>query len=734
MPRATWGQTNFNGGEWSPFVYGRINLEKYKTALQVCENYVPTAQGMLTRRPGTKYVAAVKDSTAKTRLQRFEFSTTQAYVLEFGNNYIRFFANDGQLNISAPSAYNGATAYVIGDLVAQGGVNYYCIAATTGNAPPNATYWYPLTGTIYEIPTTYATADLFNLNFTQSADTLYIVHPSYAPMKLQRFGATNWKLTALSFLDGPYLTTNATTTTLTLSAVGPGAGITVTASAVTGINGDTGFKASDVGRQLRFKSGANWGWGTITAFTDTTHVTMTVTSAPSSAVASTTWRLGLYNSANGYPSAVTFHEDRLVFGGCTQYPQRLDGSNSSDYENMAPSAADGTVAANNAYSFSLNANTVNAIRWLASDERALLVGTAGGEWIVRASDNTSAISATNVVAKQSTKFGSANVAPAQVGKSTLFIVRSGKKMRELAYVFTVDGFQAPDMTLVAEHVTGAGLSQLAVTTLPYPVVWGVRADGQLVGFTYEREQEVAGWHRHVIGGYSNAGQSAAAIVESVAAIPYTDGSRDEVWVIVNRYINGATKRYVEVMSKWWENGDALADGIFVDGALTYSGVSASTLSGLSHLEGQSVTVLAGGATHPNVTVTSGQITLSRSVTKAQIGLGYNSTARTMAIEAGAADGVAQGKKQRVFKVMMRLWQSLGLQLEATKNSTTAWVDQTFRKAGDPMDSAPPIFSGIKVWNYEGTFTEGPTVAFRQNLPLPSNVSLLVARIDTEDGN
>jgi len=734
MPKATWAQTNFNGGEWSPLAYGRINIDKYKAALQTCENYVPTVQGMLTRRSGTRFVAEVKDSTAKTRLQRFEFSITQAYQLEFGNKYIRFYANDGQLQVAGVAAYSGATAYNIGDLVVQGGVNYYCIAATTGNAPPNVTYWYPLTGTIYEIPTPYLTADLFALNFTQSADTLYITHNGYAPMKLQRFGATTWKLVALALTDGPYLSTNATATTLTLSGAGPGTGITVTASAVTGINGGAGFQVSDVGRLLRFKSGTNWGWGTITAFTDTTHVTMTVTAAPSSAAAAATWRLGVYGTLNGYPGAVTFHEDRLVFGGCTQYPQRLDGSNSSDYENMAPTDPDGTVPANRSYAFSLNANTVNAIRWMASDEHGLLVGTAGGEWIVRASDNTSAISPTNVQAKQSTTYGSAQVQCARKGKAVLFVVRGGKKVRDLTYVFTIDGFQVADRTVVAEHVPGGGISQIAVAELPYSTVWGVRADGQLIGMTYELDQEVWGWHRHPIGGYSNAGKTVGAIAESVSTIPSSDATRDEVWVIVNRYINGGTKRYVEVMSKFWSDGDTLANGVFVDASLTYSGAPATTITGLAHLEGQTVQVLADGATHPDCTVSGGAITLQRSASTVQIGFGYNSVCRTMSIEAGAGDGVAQGKLCRVFKVFIRLWQSLGLDWLLVKNGVDTWTPQTFRLTADAMSAPPALFSGFKTWPYEQGPVQGAYVGFRQSQPLPSNVSLLVARIDTEDGN
>lgn len=731
MAKATWAQTNFNGGEWSPLAYGRVNLEKYRTALQTCENYVPTTQGMLTRRPGTRYVAEVKDSSKSTRLVRFEFSTTQAYVLEFGDKYIRVYLNAGQLQVSGVSAYSGVAAYVPGNLVSQAGINYYCIANTTGNAPPNATYWYPLTGTIFEVPTNYAAADLFQLSFTQSADTLYIAHASYPPAKLQRFGSTNWTLTNLSLLDGPYLPTNATTTTLTLAAAAVGAQA-VTASSTTGINGGTGFVAADVGRVLRFKSGANWGWGTITAFTDSTHVTCTFVTAPSSAAAATTWRLGVYGTSNGYPRAVMFHEDRLVFGGCTQYPQRLDGSNSSDYENFAPSDADGTVPASRAYSFSLNANTVNAIYWMHSDERALLVGTAGGEWVVRASDSTSAISPSNIVAKQTTTYGSSQVQSVRMGKAAVFVMRNKKKIRELAYVFTVDGFQSPDLTLVGEHVTGSGVTQLATANLPYPIVWATRADGQLIGMTYERDQEVSGWHRHVIGGYSNAGKTSAAIVESVACIPSSDATRDETWVIVNRYINGGTKRYIEVLSKFWSDGDTLPACVFVDASLEYNGVAATTISGLGHLEGQTVQVLADGAAHPDCTVSAGAITLSRSATRVQVGFGYNSTCTTMSIEAGSVDGVAQGKKQRVFRVFARLWQTVGMQWK--NNASGAWTSQPFRVTSDPMSAAVPLFSGFVTWAYESSFEQGTTVSFRQPQPLPSNVSLLVARIDTEDGN
>lgn len=723
MPRATWMQTNFNGGEWSPLTSGRVNLEKYKNALSLCRNYVPTPQGGITRRPGFKWAAEVKDSSKRARLQRFEFSTTQAYVLEFGPSYIRFYANDGQLQTSGVAAYNNATAYAIGDLVTNGGVTYYCIAATTGNAPPNATYWYAHTGTIYEIPTPYAEADLFNLNFAQSADVLYIVHPSYPPRKLQRLGATKWTLSTISFRDGPYLIANTSSTTLTSSVAGPGAA-TVTASAVTGINNDTGFQASDVGRIIRLKSGSTWGWGTITAVGSTTSITVNWTVAVGTSAA-TTWRLGVWGATNGYPVSVCFHEDRLVFAGCTQYPQRLDGSNTSDYENFSPSATDGTIADSNAYSFSLNSNTVNAVRWIQSDERGMVIGTAGGEWIVRGSSVTnSALTPTNVSAKQPSTFGSAAVQAVKVGKGTLFVQRNARRLRELAYVYTVDGFMAPDISQLAEHLPGRGIKQMAVQWTPYQVIWACCNDGSLISLTYDREQEIVGWAQHTIGGNGT--------VESVACIPSSDSRRDELWALTNRTIGGTTKRYVEYSAKYWENGDAVKDCVFLDSAATYSGTPVSTISGLSYLEGQTVSVLADGAAHPDCVVSSGNISLQRSASTVQVGLSYNSEGQTQRIEAGGADGTAQGKLKRIHRVIFRFFQSIGLTVQANWNGAPA-IEEPFRDSSMPMDNGVTPYTGDKRWAWEGTWETEGFVAWKQSQPLPSNILALVVQLETQDG-
>ena len=200
MPSTRIYSRSFAGGELSPEMFGRIDDVKFQTGAAKMRNFIATPQGPAENRPGTAFVAEVKDSTKRTRLIPFTYSTTQTMVLEVGNQYIRFHTQGATLQAGTPAAYNAATPYVIGDLVSSGGTNYYCIAATTGNAPPNATYWYPLPSSAYEIPTPYLEADIPTIHYVQSADVLTLVHPNYAPRELRRLGATTWTLSTISFV------------------------------------------------------------------------------------------------------------------------------------------------------------------------------------------------------------------------------------------------------------------------------------------------------------------------------------------------------------------------------------------------------------------------------------------------------------------------------------------------------------------------------------------------------
>lgn len=678
MPKVSPIQGSFNGGEISPLLYGRTDFDQYKTAVRTCTNMVPMVQGPVTRRPGTYFAAEVKDSSRATRLYRFEFSTTQAYIIEFGHTYCRFYRDNGRIE-----------------------------------SPP---------GTPVEIVTPYAEADLFELKFTQSADVLYIAHPDYLPQKITRSSHTSWSITQISFQDGPYLIENTGTTTMQPSATGPSAGITVTASAAT-------FVATDVSRYIRIKHGSVWGWGFITAVTSSTLVTVTGVKAFGATTATSEWRLGLWTATLGYPGAVTFFEDRLCWGGSPAAPQRVDMSCIGDYENMAPTEIDATVSDDNAVSVTLNSNDVQVIRWMSDDEKGLLVGTVRGEWIVRPSSQGEALTPTNVSAKQSTTHGSANVQVLRAAKAALYVQRSGRKLRELAYVYEVDGFKSPDMTVLAEHITQSGIKEIAYQQEPQSVVWAALNNGRLGGFTYEREQKVLGWHAHDLGGYFDAGHTQPARVESVACIPAPDGARDEVWVIVNRRINGGTKRYVEYMTKMWERGDAQEDAFFVDCGLTYNGVPADVMTGLSHLNGETVSILADGAVHPSKVVSGGEITLNREYSVVQVGLPYNSDVQALRMDVGAADGTAQGKIQRSHRIIFRFHDTLGVSVGPTFDK----LDRlTFRKASDPMSAPVTLFSGDKEQPWDGEYTDENLVCLRWDTPLPGTLIAVMPQLHTQD--
>lgn len=747
-------QDSFAGGEFSPLLQGRVSADRYKESVDTCLNYIPTVQGPVTRRPGTYYVAEVKDSSKDTRLVSFEFSTTQAYVLEFGDLYIRFYKDNAQI----------------------------------------------ISGTPVEVVSPYVEADLYELKFTQSADVLYITHPSYAPRKLTRTSHTSWTLTTITFLDGPYLPINTTTTTITPS--GTTGAITLTASAAT-------FASTDVGRLVRIKHGSTWGYATITSFTSTTVVNATVNSAFGATTAATTWRLGVWSVTTGYPACVTFHEDRLFFAGSPNVPQRLDGSKSGDYENFAPTDTAGTVASDNALAFNLNANDVNVIRWMTSDEKGLLVGTVGGEWSVRASSQSEALTPTNVSAKRATSFGSADIQPIQSGKATIYVQRDLRKVRELTYFYDVDGFRAPDITVLAEHITKTGLVQLAYMKSPQAIIWGVRYDGVLIGLTYERESDNlrAGWHRHIVGGVSDAAGN-EAIVESVAVIPAPEGDRDELWMTVRRRVDGATVRYVEYMTKFFETEDFQEDAFFVDSGLTYddpktvtaitaanppvvtsaghgfsngdyvrisyaegmtevngntykianvaantfelqtiSGVNVdgtgygaylgsgevrklvTTISGLSHLEGQTVSVLADGAVLPDTTVSGGSITLPLRSSVVAVGLGYNSDLKLLRFDAGSQDGTSLGKTRRTHRVGMQLYRTLGLKLGMSFDSLDTI---TFRTSSDPMTRAPSLYTGIRSETVSADYDFENQICIRQDQPLPGTILAIMPQMVTQD--
>lgn len=765
MGRASQSIHAFNAGEFSPLMNGRQDVEKYASALATCFNAIPLVQGAWVRRPGMKFLTQAKYHDKLARVLPFQYSVTQTYVLEFGYQYIRFHSNHAPVTLTGQNitgvtkanpavvTYAGADTYANGDRVYISGVvgmtqlngREFIVANVNAGANTfelqnsdatnvNSTNY----GTwssggsvaeIYEVATAFAEADLAGIRVLQSADTLYILHPDFPPQTLVRSAATSWTLANITFVDGPYDNLNTTATTLTPSAA-TGTGVTLTASAVTGINSGQGFLTTDVGRLIRIKEGSVWGYVTVTGWTSTTVVTVTVNNTLTNTSAKVNWRMGLWSDTSGFPACGTFYEDRLFLAGAALFPQRLDSSKSGVYTNFSPTDTAGVVADDNAVGFTLNSDDVNVIRWLAPNEKGLLAGTSRGEWQVKASTLNEALTPTNISAKPSTRHGAANVAPVLAGKAVLFVQRSERKLRELAYVFEVDGFKAPDMTRLAEHVSRGGITQLAYQEQPQAIMWGVRGDGLLLGMTYERDENVVGWHRHELGGYSNAGGTVAAQVESITVVPDPDATRDELYAVVKRYINGGVKRYIEYSTKMWETGDTQTAAFYFDCGYTITNASPSlTVTGLWHLEGQTVCAYVDGSVHNDVTVTNGTVTLERLGTVVTLGYCYNSDGQSMPFEGGSPDGSAQGKKKRVNRVGFWLVDTLGL----TFGRDFDHLDEILERVwGTDHGTATELFTGVKRMRHEGQNDRYGQVCWRANGPFPANVLSLMPQVDVAD--
>ena len=752
MARVAVELTNFTGGELSPRLDGRTDLTKYTSGCATLENLVVYPHGSAARRPGSTFLAEVANSANKTRLIPFEFSTTQTYMLEFSNLKMRVYKDSGavlegdktisgitQANPAVVTAtshgYSNGDEVVITGVVGMTEVNgkRFLVAGKTTNtfqltnkdgANINSSSFTTYTSggvsnKVFEITTPYTTAQLFDLKFAQSADVMYITHPEHEVEKLSRTAHTAWTLTDVDFTNGPYMDANITTTTLNPGSHTVGTGVAVVASAVTGINSGSGFLSTDVGRLLQFGTG----YGKITAVADTLNITITIIEDLGSSTASANWSLGSFSDTTGHPSCVTFFEQRLVFAGTTNQPQTVFFSKSGDYENMDANIG-GTVADDDAIIYTIASNQVNAIRFMTAT-RTLIIGTAGGEFTVSGGGTDNAITPTNILIKKQSNHGAANVDAIAVGNATLFLQRAKRKIRELAYNFDVDGYIAPDMTILAEHISEGGLTQLAYQQEPNQIIYAVRGDGELIGLTYQREQQVTAWHRHIFGGVFGSGN---AVCESVAVIP-TDDTEYEVYVIVKRTINGVTRRFVEFINNFDFTETDNTTFNFLDSALAYSGSAVTTISGLDHLEGQTVGILANGATHPDKTVSSGSITLDRASTNVKVGLAYNSILQTMRIDAGSQNGTSQGKTKRIYEITIRLFESVGVEVgESLDNMERI----PFRTSSDPMDQGIPPFTGDKAVEFRGNYDTDGFIFVRQTQPLPLTILSLYPELQTND--
>ena len=818
MPKYSVLQNNFTAGEVSPKLANRQDLVAYKNGLKTCQNYMPRNEGGISNRPGTIYCAALKDHTKQARLQQFVYSNADSYMLEVGNLYIRFYKDSGQIlnsdltitgittanpavvTSAAHGLSNGDQVYiteVVGMTEINSATQYYTVANVTANTfevqdqdgtNVNSTSFttYSSAGVvnkIYTLTTPYLEADVFELDFKSSADTIFITHPDYAPRKLVRTSDTNWTLTPLMkdtdspaatllFTNGPYLDENTTAVTFTLSggAYAPTNTPTLTASSAT-------FASTDLGRLVRIWNGTAYGWGEITTYTSTTVVTLTVKGTVTLAgTAQTLWSLGAWSETTGFPVSSTFYQSRHCYTALSAGFERVWASETDSFLDFSPGVGD-----SNPIDATLAGASQGLPIWLASHDE-LRIGSIDGVNTVQSASDSQPLGPTSIKATKVSASGSKlRVRPLEIDNITVYPSFSGKLIYQLGYDYKSDGFKASPINLLSRDITKDGVTQLAYAKEPDATIWAVRTDGYLIGATYLPEQEILAWHKHVLGG-------STALVESVAVIPRTN--QDQVWVVVKRTINGSTRRYIEYLDEEFVNRDK-TDAIFVDSAieiattkpaatLTPSAVtgsaitltagssvfastevgrivkgnsgtavitaytsgtvvtaevlidfsstsaiasqswtlSVSSISGLKHLEGQTVSLLVDGGEHPTATVTSGAVTLDAQYTVIKVGLPYNKIAESLDISFGDDNGASTGTTSVVSKFVLDLYETSGLKIGYDADSLTT---VQFRDGSAQTGEGAPLFTGEKVMTNKTGFKGRSKFYIFSNSPMPATI-------------
>jgi len=764
MPNVRTLQRSFAGGEMSPEMFGRIDDVKYQTGAATMKNFIATPQGPAENRAGFAFVREVKDSTKRTRLIPFTYSTTQTMVIELSPGYIRFHTQGGTL--------------------------------LSGGVP-------------YEIANPYAEADLFDIHYVQSADVMTLVHPNYAPRELKRLGVTNWTLTSINFgspIAAPtgvtatrYIpassSTNADTyetmsyvvTAITSDEIGESVSSSVASVTnnifVTGATNTIAWSAVAGASRYRVYKLLGGLYGYIGSTTGTSIVDNNI--APDLSVTPPIYDNEFVSSGN-YPGAVSYFEQRRCFAGTINEPQKIWMTKSGTESNLSYGLP---IRDDDRIEFRVAAREANTIRHIVPLTQLLLL-TGSAEWRV-SSLNSDEITPTTISVRPQSYIGASNVQPVIINNALVYCGARGGHVRELGYNWQASGFITNDLSIRSANLfDNYEISDMAFAKAPIQMVWFVSTSGMLLGLTYTPEQQVGAWHKHDTDG----------TFESCTVV--AEGNEDRLYVVVKRTIGGVTKRYVERMAS--RHFESIEGAFFVDSGATYDGTNTSattvtvsggttwgpadiltitastaiftypgtgdindaivltdsagnkyrltirsttsttvatarvdvllpaalrntattrysfarnTISGLTWLEGKTVSILADGSVQPQKVVTSGAITLDRASSIIHIGLPYQSDLQSLPLAMGIDNGMGQGRYKNVNKAWLRVYQSSGIFI----GPNPANLVEAKQRTTEPYGSPPALKTEEIQIMLTPTWLDSGQVYVRQSDPLPLTI-------------
>jgi len=747
-------QPSFAAGELAPALYGRVDFSKYSSGLKTARNGYVHPEGGFSSRPGFMFVANAKYDDKACRVIPFEFSATQSYMIEFGDLYCRFYVNGGQIQ-SGPSAYEISTPYTEDELtllkftqsadtlyiahpdhapmtlVRNASDDWTLAAFEFVNGPfmaanatsieitpdrilPATLYYLRSTAPLF---TANHVGSLWKINQPQQAQSVSRVFTSAASSG-SIFCGGNWRVVSLGTWAGSFRIDQSIDRGVTWTALSEeftsasnfnintfGTVLVHCRIRITCISLTSGTLTVNLSSDAFIQS-------TIYEVTEFSSSTLVKVAAPTTEIGylpgyTADWAEGSWSVVRGWPSVVEFFSDRLVWGCSESEPQTIWPSQTGDYVNYGISDP---LVDSDAISVSLPSRKLNGIKNLVAMTK-LLPLTNAAEFSV-GPGASGIFSPTSIEQRQQGSRGSSSVDAVIVGNQALYVQPMGSVIRALGFQFASDSFTGDNLSLLSSHLfKNFTILDLAYQQEPDSLIWAVRSDGELLCLTYMPEQQVAAWTRCDTEGE----------FESIATIP--NGTYNELWAVVNRE-NG---RFIERMAKRMPTYE-VEDQFLLDCGITYTGAAATVITGLDHLEGLAVKVLADGSVQGPFTVTDGLITLRVAASIAHIGLPYTYEFETLNPEFQMRDGTSQGRKKRVSKVTIRFENSVGGYIGTDSTNIRRMQQRTTQALGDPIQ----LFTGDFEMPVPDNWQNSGRVYFKQADPLPVTILAVIASTDTGD--
>jgi len=668
MPKIRDIQNSFTSGEISPRMLARTDLAAYQEAVKTMTNGISLTHGGVRRRPGSVYITSNKNAGRPTRLMPYVFTRNVSFVLIFNDGVIRF------IREGAP--------------------------VLDGVGPA-----------VFELPHPYADGDLDGLTYAQNGSILIIAHDNYPPREIQlgMGGDDDWTTGEIDFTYNSIadLLYESSYVSFTLLSIGTGfvsgsvitfttdgSGNVVGTPDVSGVPnppanppGAGTITLPVITAVLDPAGGQVWTLTCIIAQTNR-QVFSVVGSITGEAIAQ--WHPG------NFPKAVSFFEQRLYFGGSITDPQRIWGSGIGAYDSFTLGAND-----SDAVQLTMASNRFSQVLQLDA-ARTLLPFAFASEFSINGTSN-GGIVPSGVNVREQSFYGTADIKPIRIGAEVLFVQRDRRKVRAVAYDISIDSNVAPDISLLAEHITGTGITDMVYQQDPDNTAWLIREDGVMLSLTHLRVQNITAWATHETDG----------LYKVLVSIP--ENETDAVYAVVERVVDGNTVQYIEQFSE-----NSFTDSGFLG---DNTGTPTTLWNGLDHLEGKTVAVRADGRVHSEQVVVGGAITLSFAAEVVEIGLGYTTLIEMLHPDIPLSDGSSQGSLTSISEIVLRLQDTVGVRVNGVEHAVFSF--------GTSTDTAPELFTGDLTFGNFG-WNRDVNIRIEQTLPSPFTLLGVVSKVIVND--